>query len=60
MAQAMFRDRVGALIVVSENLEEAKPKAGSPRRNADDGGKRTVHKVKTQEPRWTSAIGRFS
>lgn len=44
-AQAMFRDRVGALIVVPEHLEEAKPKAGSPRRSADDGGKRTVHGV---------------
>jgi len=31
--------------VVPEHLEEAKPKAGSPRRSADDGGKRTVHGV---------------
>jgi len=59
MAHAKFRVRAGRTGMVSSNLEEAKPKAGSPRRPAEDGGKRTEPEIETQKPRWTSAIDRF-
>jgi hypothetical protein len=45
MADADFRDCIGAPIEVSQDLEEAKPKAGSPRQQTDDGGKRTVRGI---------------